>query len=218
MKFFIPIFILFVFGSSFSSCATVARGTHDNMALSTEPIAAKVTTDRETLDSIKARKKSPEMEPIFYGCASTPCEFKVPRKSEFILTIEKEGFETVEIGVDNGIHKESMNANLAGSAGVGLATGVGLGAAVGAISGVGTGTAVGAGAATTAIVALPILATSLIVDSSSGALLNLRPNPIAIVLPPKGTIFEPHPKVRAIREKRAAEAEKKAKRKSQNKS
>ncbi|MDB2438232.1 hypothetical protein N9W89_05910 [Hellea sp.] len=194
-----------------SGCATVARGSHDTMAISTEPPNAVVSTDQETKASKKARKKNPDIPVQYYGCAATPCEFQAPRKSEFIMTITKEGYEPVEIGVDNGIHKESLNANLAGSAGVGVAAGVGLGIAVSSITTVGTGTAVGAGAATAAVVALPLVLTSLIVDGSSGALYSLRPNPVTLVLPPDGTEFKPHPKVKAIREKRAKKAAKKNK-------
>jgi len=202
--------LLIILGVYLSGCATVARGSHDKMAISTEPISAKVTTDRETKASQKARKKDSTLTPEYYGCSATPCEFAIPRRSEFIMTIEKDGYESIEIGVDSGIHKESLNANLAGSAGLGVATGVGIGAAVGSLSAIGTGTAVGAGAAAAAVVALPVAAVSVIVDTSSGAILNLRPNPVALVLPPKGTEFEPHPKVKAIRAKRAEKASKKA--------
>ncbi len=44
---------------------------------------------------------------------------------------------------------------------------------------------------------------SIGVDAISGAMLNLRPNPIFVKLPPKGTAFEPHEKVKIIRDKRA---------------
>jgi len=195
--------LLVVIGFFLTGCATVARGSHDKMAISTEPSGAVVTTDKETIASQKARKKNPDLMAEYYGCAATPCEFEVPRKSEFIMMIEKTAYETVEIGIDHGIHKESLNANLAGSAGAGVAMGVGMGVAVGSIATVGSGTAVAAGATAAAAVALPLVLTSVIVDSSSGAIYNLRPNPIVLVLPPKGTEFKPHPKVKAIREKRA---------------
>lgn len=198
--------LLSVLGIFLSGCATVARGTTDNMAISTEPPGAEVITDKETKESRRARKTNPDLTIQYYGCAATPCEFEVPRKSEFIMTIKKDNYEPVEIGVDSGLHKESLNANLAGSTGTGIAVGVGMGLAVGSISGIGGGTAVAAGATSAAVVALPLLITSMAVDGTSGALLNLRPNPVALVLPPKGTEFEPHPKVKAIREKRIEKA------------
>jgi hypothetical protein len=177
------------------------------MVISTLPPGAVVTTDQETKDSQKLRRNGPEKQARYYGCPATPCEFKVPRKSEFILTLSKEGYENVEIGIDNGIHKESMNANLAVSAGTGAVIGVGVGTISSAFGATSTG-AVSAGVGSAAIVALPIAAGSVLIDTSTGALFSLRPNPITIKLPPKGTTFEPHPKVELIREKRKRLAEK----------
>jgi len=191
-----------------TGCATVARGTNDKMAVSTQPAGAIVTTDKETKASKKARRSSPDITPTYYGCPSTPCEFTVPRRSEFIMTISKAGYEDVEIGVDSGISKESLNANLAGSAGAGAVTGAAIGVTVASL-GVGGGSAVGLAAAVT--VALPLVAATSIVDGASGALLNVRPNPVVLTLPPEGTKFEPHPRVKEIRDKRAQKAAKKNK-------
>jgi hypothetical protein len=207
------IFILCLLALSTSACATVVRGTQDKMAISTIPPGAVVTTDQETKESLKARKKSSDLPAQFYGCPATPCEFKVPRKSEFILTLSKEGFEAVEIGIDNGIHKESMKANLAGSVSTGAVMGLGVGT-IGSALGASSASAVGAGLGATAIVALPVAGASVLIDSSTGALYNLRPNPITITLPPEGTEFEPHPKVKLIREKRRQLAEEAARKRS----
>lgn len=192
-----------------SGCATITRSPNDKMAVSTVPSQAVVTTDKETSESKRRRKKSPDVKPVYYGCAATPCEFKMPRRSEFIMTISKDGYEDVEIGIDNGISKKSLNANLAGSAGTGAVVGITSGAFVASFAGaLGSGGAAGlgagAGATAAAVTALPLFAASTIVDVSSGALLNLRPNPITITLPPEGTKFEPHPKVQLIRDKRAS--------------
>jgi len=77
---------------SLASCATLARGTSEIFHITTEPIGAKVTTSLETADSAKARKKDDSLTPIYHGCAATPCQFKVPRRSRFIARIEKDGF------------------------------------------------------------------------------------------------------------------------------
>ena len=209
MRFYL---ILAITSLYLSGCATVARGTHTKMVVSTQPDAASVITDKETNSSKKARKKTEGLEPVYYGCPATPCEFKVPRRSEFIMTITKNGFEDVEIGVDSGISKESLKANLAGGVGTGAAAGLTVGV-LGTAFSVGAGASATAGITAAAAVALPIVAVSTIVDGTSGALLNVRPNPVVISLPPTGTEFLPHPKVQEIRDKRAAKAEK-ARRKS----
>ncbi len=206
------IIFIVIAGFYLTGCATVARGTHDKMVVSTQPNQALVTTDKETKNSKKARQNSPELEPIYYGCPATPCEFKVPRRSEFIMTISKEGYEDVEIGVDSGISKESLNANLAGSTGIGAVTGATVGVAVASISGATAGLGVSTGVAAAAAVALPFVVISTAADGATGALLNIRPNPIVLTLPPDGTEFKPHPKVKEIRDKRAKKRAKKEKR------
>jgi len=193
--------ILGLSGLYLSGCATVARGTNTKMIIDTEPTGAAVLTDKERPSSKKARKKNPSLEAVYYGCPSTPCEIKMPRRAEFIMTIRKDGYEDVEIGVDSGLHKESLNANLAGSAGVGVTLGLATGALAGAFTGGGIATGVAAGAA--GIATSGVLAVSVGVDAATGAMLNLRPNPIVLALPPKGTTFEPHPGVKKIRDKRA---------------
>ncbi|MEP3888825.1 MAG: hypothetical protein ABJN69_00075 [Hellea sp.] len=193
-----------------SGCATVARGTNDKMVIDTEPPAAIVTTDKELPKSKSARKRDPSLDPQFYGCPATPCEFKLPRRSEFIMTISKEGFEDVEIGVDYGLHKESLNANLAGS----TVTGVGIGLATGTVAAglMGSGgVAMGTAAATAGVMTAGIGLVSIGIDGATGAMMNVRPNPIFINLPPEGTEFEAHPGVAALREKRQKREEKKRK-------
>lgn len=198
-----------------SGCATLARGTNDKMVIDTEPPGAVVLTDKELPKSKSARKNNPSLQATYYGCPATPCEFKLPRRSEFIMTISKQGYEDIEIGVDYSLHKESLNANLAGSA----ATGAGLGLATGALAAgiMGTGgVAIGSAAAAASVATLGIGAVALGIDGATGAMMNIRPNPIFITLPPEGTSFEPHPGVKKIKEKRRQKEEKKRKNKSKN--
>ncbi|MEP6342450.1 MAG: hypothetical protein ABJ275_03970 [Maricaulaceae bacterium] len=194
-----------VCGIYLSGCATVTRGSNTKMIIDTEPPGAMVLTDKELASSKKARKQNPDLEPQYYGCPSTPCEIKMSRRSEFIMTISLDGYEDVEVGVDSGIHKESLNADVAGSAGLGATFGLGVGALAGGLSGGGIATGVAAGAA--GIATGGLLVVSVGVDAASGALLNLRPNPVVLTLPPKGTEFAPHPKVEEIRAKRAKKQE-----------
>ena len=56
------------------------------------------------------------------------------------MTISREGFEDVEIGVDGGIHKESLTANLSSSSGLGAVSGLAVGSLAGALTGGGIAT------------------------------------------------------------------------------
>jgi len=117
------------------------------------------------------------------------------------MTISREGFEDVEIGVDGGIHKESLTANLSSSSGLGAVSGLAVGSLAGALTGGGIATGAAAGAAAT--VTGGAILVSVGIDTATGAILNLRPNPIVLTLPPIGTEFTPHPKVEKIRAKRS---------------
>jgi len=192
-----------------SGCATVARGTKDKMVIDTEPPGAVVTTDKELGSSKKARAKDDSVLPHYYGCPATPCEFKVPRRAEFIMTISKAGYEDIELGIQSGLHKESLNANLAGSAASGIGLGLATGALAAGLSVSGGGIATGVAAASAGVATAGIAVVTIGVDAASGALLNLRPNPIFLTLPPKGTVIEPHPSVAIIRAERAKKARKK---------
>jgi hypothetical protein len=61
---------------STAACATVTRGSNDTWTVNTEPAGAAVKTSNQ------------------YACDATPCTFKMPRKSEFEVTITKAGYKT----------------------------------------------------------------------------------------------------------------------------
>lgn len=189
-------------GPTLTGCATISRGTNDTLVVDTIPPGARITTDRQT-------GKTEDGQPIFAGCLATPCEMRIPRRSEFLMTIEREGYEPVEIGVSSALQSEALRANLAttgkSSAALGAGAFVALSSAGGLFS---TGAAAGAGAATAGIVLVPAFLTSAAVDGATGALLSLTPNPIVIELPPEGTEAPKHPKALAIREKRLQAAQK----------
>lgn len=182
-----------------TACATAIRGTSDEMVVQTEPPGALVTTSLETPKSKLARRKNPDLEPVFYGCEATPCEFSMPRRALFIMTIEKAGYEPVSIGVEGTFGKRSLAANL----GTGAATAAVMGAgAAGFVSGFsslgGAATAGGgaaAGAATAGVFLFPVG-----IDLMTGSMLNHNPNPVSIVLPPEGTVFEQDPHLQRISE------------------
>ncbi len=200
------LFIVLVASFYLGGCATVARGSNTKMVVDTQPQGAKVTTDLETKDSRRMRKSDPDRAAIFYGCPATPCEFKMPRRSLFIMTIDHPDHDPIRVGVDHSLHKESLNANLAGSAGTGAAVGVGVGALGASLASAGyisSGTAAAGAGMAMATVTAGVAGISLGVDAATGALLNLNPNPVFIALPPKGTPIEEDPKIQVVLEKRA---------------
>lgn len=96
-----------------AGCATVTRGKNDVLEIITLPPGATVRTTNG------------------YSCASTPCAIKMPRKSEFAVTLAKDRCEPTEINVT---HKTSGGggAALAGNVLVGGFIGLGVDAVTGA--------------------------------------------------------------------------------------
>jgi hypothetical protein len=98
---------------SLGACATVTRGTDQAWTVQTDPSGASVRTN------------------IGFACDQTPCTFKMPRKSEFDVTITKSGFVTYKSHVTH----QTATAGAAGMAGnvlVGGLIGIGVDAASGA--------------------------------------------------------------------------------------
>ena len=56
-----------------TACATVTRGSSEAWTVETDPIGAQVRTTAG------------------FACDATPCTFKMPRKSEFTVTLTKPG-------------------------------------------------------------------------------------------------------------------------------
>ena len=96
-----------------ANCATVTRGTSDVLQINTDPIGAQVQTSNG------------------YGCGSTPCAIKMPRRSEFVATISKPGCETARVNVT---HQTAGGgaASVAGNVLAGGIVGLGVDAATGA--------------------------------------------------------------------------------------
>jgi uncharacterized protein YcfJ len=88
-----------------SGCATITRGTNDVFVVETFPVGASVKTSNG------------------YSCDSTPCSLKMPRKSEFTVTITKAGYKTWTGNVTN---------KVSGAGGAGMAGNVFVGGIIGA--------------------------------------------------------------------------------------
>lgn len=64
-----------------AGCATIARGTSEDVTVNSDPPGAFVETTAGLT------------------CPATPCTWKVPRKQEFVATFRLDGYEPVQIPV-----------------------------------------------------------------------------------------------------------------------
>jgi len=93
-------------------CASITRGTKDTLIVNSDPSGANVSLSTGLQ-------------------GKTPCTFKVSRKGGFVVKIEKEGYETVEVQVV-GQMSGGGGAALAGNVLLGGIIGAGVDAATGA--------------------------------------------------------------------------------------
>jgi len=106
----VPIFATLV-GLALSGCATVTRGTTENLSVQSEPEGASVELSSGQI-------------------CKTPCNLELKRKNDYTLYLHKEGFQDAEIRVESKV----AGAGAAGMAGNVLIGGI-IGAGVDAFSG-----------------------------------------------------------------------------------
>ena len=94
-----------------TGCATVTRGTKDTLVVESDPAGARVTLSNGL-------------------SGTTPASFKFPRKENLLVTIEKDGYEKVQVNV---------TSNVATAGGAAMAGNVLMGGLVGAAVDAGTG-------------------------------------------------------------------------------
>jgi len=99
--------------SSLAGCATITRGTSDDVVIDVEPKNATVTTS------------------LGLTCEAQPCTIKASRKKGFTVTAKAEGYEDASVEVTTGVSKGGT-AGLAGNVLVGGLVGLGIDAATGA--------------------------------------------------------------------------------------
>jgi hypothetical protein len=93
-------------------CATVTRGTTEAWTVESDPIGAEVTlSSGET--------------------CTTPCTLTKKRKDPFMVTVEKEGFESVQTQIQSQVAGAGA-AGMAGNVLIGGIIGIGVDAATGA--------------------------------------------------------------------------------------
>tara|TARA_R110000868_G_scaffold691_2_gene4948 strand:+ start:1917 stop:2378 length:462 start_codon:yes stop_codon:yes gene_type:complete len=95
-----------------AGCGTITRGSNDTWVVETDPPGATVMTSNG------------------YQCQSTPCAIKMPRRSEFVATVERNGYETVTVNVTH---------QVSGAGGASMAGNVLVGGLIGAAVDAGTG-------------------------------------------------------------------------------
>ncbi|MEM7099013.1 MAG: PEGA domain-containing protein [Pseudomonadota bacterium] len=96
-----------------SGCATITRGTNEAFVIETKPAGAEVSSSTG------------------WSCV-TPCSVKVKRRGDFVLTIEKQGFETLTTNVTSSVDGAGA-AGMAGNVLVGGIIGAGVDAGTGAM-------------------------------------------------------------------------------------
>jgi hypothetical protein len=94
-------------------CATVVRGTTEDVAVQTEPPGAEARTSNG------------------FGCPATPCAINVPRKDPFILSITKIGYHPEQVTVNTAV-QGGGTAGLVGNVVAGGVVGVVVDASSGA--------------------------------------------------------------------------------------
>ena len=122
--------VALIAAGSLTACASVTRGTKQKFYVLSEPSEAKVvlTTGQK---------------------CTTPCNFKLKRKTEFKATVTKAGYKPLTVDIES----STRGGGVAGVAGNILAGGI----------------------------------IGIFVDGSNGSMLDLRPNPLKVVLAVEGS-------------------------------
>ena len=94
-------------------CATVTRGTTNQVTVNSEPVGAEAISSTGLI------------------CPMTPCTWEISRKSEFAVTFKKQGYQTQQVQVGTKLAGGGA-AGFAGNVLIGGIIGMGVDAASGA--------------------------------------------------------------------------------------
>ncbi|MEO1399473.1 MAG: hypothetical protein AAFU56_11495, partial [Pseudomonadota bacterium] len=176
-----------------SACATAMRGPNVDFHVVTDPPGATVMTDLETPDTRRERRRRAELVRLgirdelgdfdiaHFACDTTPCDFELPRRSNFTVHVEREGYHPATIEVTSGFGQGGATKGAAGTAAA--ATGAYIVAynavhLVGSVATLGLASTGAAASSAAGSAATGVGVLALGVDVLSGAMLDLRPNPL----------------------------------------
>jgi len=162
--------ILGILCLSLSACATLTRGTHELVTINSEPVGAKAVSDIQS-------KNEKNTVDGYLGCRQTPCKINLPRKSTPLITVSKDGHESIKFKLI------STNATSKATTPEGTI-----------VAGIPPGSYAQAGApeflrsipvgGLIVLDAIRTLGVSALVDAGSGAGRSLSPNPVTAFLAP----------------------------------
>jgi hypothetical protein len=98
--------------AALGGCATVTRGTTNQISISSEPSGAEARSS------------------LGHACTATPCTWEISRKSEFVVSFSKEGYADMQVPVSTRIAGAGA-AGFAGNILIGGVVGMGVDAATG---------------------------------------------------------------------------------------
>ncbi|AOO81923.1 translation initiation factor 2 [Bosea vaviloviae] len=106
------IFVVAAIAGALGGCATVTRGTTDQITVNSIPSEAEARTS------------------LGHACPATPCTWEVSRKAEFTVSFSKPGYEAMQIPVATRVAGAGV-AGFAGNVVIGGLIGMGVDAATG---------------------------------------------------------------------------------------
>jgi len=109
----VKLLILGALGLTLAGCATVTRGTTDQVNVLSEPSGAQAISSTGLI------------------CPMTPCTWEISRKTEFAVTVSKQGYQTQQVQVGTQLAGAGA-AGFAGNALLGGLIGMGVDASTGA--------------------------------------------------------------------------------------
>ena len=162
--------VILTLSLSLTACATATRGTHEMVKINSEPSGARA------ISNIPNKTKTSNLDG-FYGCEPTPCSIIFSRRSDPVISIEKNGYKNIKFKVVSSVATSSSSVPT-GSIVAGTKKGSHVVAGspeflqsipVGGASIFGGVLTFGAGA---------------VLDGATGAGLSLSPNPVTVFLAP----------------------------------
>lgn len=106
------IVVLLAAGLAMSGCATIARGTNEQMAFDTVPSGAEVRVVLENKSPPSA--EDVQTPPTTMGCV-TPCVLQIKRLDKMAVTVTKPGFETEAFSLVPQASGEGVATSVAGN-------------------------------------------------------------------------------------------------------